>query len=58
MSKMSEIDMIVTEAMKIVDMGYYVKDAMRIVQDHYRMETDTYDYVYMMVTTNVYGNTA
>ena len=58
MSKFSEIDMIVTDAIDCIEMGYYVKDAMRIVQDHYHMNANVYDYVYMCVTERVYGNTA
>ena len=57
MSQFSEIDMIVTDAMDCIEMGYYVKDAMRIVQDHYRMDSNVYDYVYMTVSERVYGGT-
>jgi hypothetical protein len=55
MSKFSEIDMIVTEAMKVIEIGYYVKDAMQIVQEQYHMDSAVYDYVYMTVTERVYG---
>ena len=58
MSKMSEIDMIVTETMQVIETGYYVKDAMRIVQEQYHMSQPFYDYVYMCVSEKVYGGTA
>ena len=58
MSTFSEIDMIVTDAMDCIEMGYYVKDAMAIVQEHYNMQPEIYDYVYQQVSTQVYGNTA
>jgi hypothetical protein len=56
MSKMSEIDMMVTEAVDMVeDKGVYLSSAMIIVAAEWALDGDEFDMVYREANARVYG---
>ena len=56
MSKMSELDMIVTEAVDMVENeGVYLSSAMPIVAAEWALDSDEFDMVYAEASQRVYG---
>lgn len=56
MSKMNEIDIIVTEAKEMTDEGCYVNDVMDMMKKKYSIEDNTFYYIYKIMTTHAYGD--
>ena len=58
MSKMSEMDMMVQEAVEMVEAGEYLSYAMRKVQAEWALDTEEYYAVYREANDRVYGAAA
>ena len=55
MSKMSEMDMMVQEAVSMVEAGEYLSYAMRKVQAEWALDQEEYYAVYREANARVYG---